>query len=48
MGIPLRHRVLASLRSIPQVLILSVPEDEIRDAKVLFTIVGGEVKYRSR
>jgi hypothetical protein len=26
--------------------ILRVPADEILDAKVLFTIVGGEVKYR--
>jgi predicted amidohydrolase YtcJ len=28
--------------------ILSVPEDEIRDARVLYTIVGGEVKYERR
>ncbi len=28
--------------------ILTVPEAEIRDAKVLYTIVGGEVKYEKR
>ncbi len=28
--------------------ILTVAEDQIRDAKVLYTIVGGEVKYESR
>jgi predicted amidohydrolase YtcJ len=28
--------------------ILSVPEEQIRDARVLYTIVGGEVKYERR
>jgi predicted amidohydrolase YtcJ len=28
--------------------ILSVPDEQIRDAKVLYTIVGGEVKYERR
>jgi predicted amidohydrolase YtcJ len=28
--------------------ILTVPEEQIRDARVLYTIVGGEVKYESR
>jgi predicted amidohydrolase YtcJ len=28
--------------------ILTVAEDQIRDAKVLYTIVGGEVKYEKR
>jgi predicted amidohydrolase YtcJ len=28
--------------------IMTVPEEQIRDAKVLFTIVGGEVKYEAR
>jgi predicted amidohydrolase YtcJ len=27
--------------------ILSVPEDEIRDTKVLYTIIGGKVQYRA-
>jgi predicted amidohydrolase YtcJ len=28
--------------------ILTVPEEQIRDAKVLYTILGGEVKYQAR
>jgi predicted amidohydrolase YtcJ len=28
--------------------VLTVPEDQIRDAEVLYTIVGGEVKYEKR
>ncbi len=28
--------------------ILAVPVDEILDAKVFYTIVGGEVRYRGR
>jgi predicted amidohydrolase YtcJ len=28
--------------------ILTVPEEQIRDAEVLYTIVGGEVKYERR
>jgi predicted amidohydrolase YtcJ len=28
--------------------ILTVPEEQIRDARVLYTIVGGEVKYEGR
>ena len=27
--------------------IMTVPDDEIRDARVLYTIVGGEVVHRS-
>jgi len=27
---------------------MTVPEEEIREAKVLYTIVGGDVKYEGR
>ena len=28
--------------------ILTIPDDEIRDTKVVYTIIGGEVKYEAR